>query len=86
MVCRPPFWGHFGSFWVILGPFGPFLTLLGHLGGGNGSKWVRTPYSWGKMGWGVRIDGPLGRKCRLELLFGAIFGHFEPFWTLLTLF
>ena len=34
---------------------------------GNGSKWVRTPYSWGKMGRGVKIGGSRGPKWRLEI-------------------
>ena len=75
-----------GPFLVILshfGPFGPFLTLFGHLGGGNGSKWVRNPYSWGKMGWGVKIGQSRGLKWPL---LGPFFGHFEPYWALLGRF
>ena len=51
--------------------------------GGKGSKWVRTPYSWGKIGRGVKIDGPRGSKWRLDPLlwpFLVILSHFGPLW------
>ena len=58
---------------LFFNPFWPFRW------GGNGSKWVRTPYSWGKMGRGVKIGGFRGPKWRLDPILGsflAIFGHF----------
>ena len=69
-----------GPFLVILSHFGPFWAFFGHLGGGKGSKWVRTPYGWGKMERGVKIGGSRGPKWRLDPPpFGAISRHFEPF-------
>ena len=55
-----PLLGPFLVILVILGPFGPFLPLFGHLGGGNGYKWVRTPYSWVKWGGESKLVGPEG--------------------------
>ena len=61
--------GHFEPLLALLGLLWPFLAIWV---GGNGSKWVRTPYSWGKMGWGVKIGGPSG----VQTLF---WGHIWPF-------
>ena len=49
----------------------------------NGPKRGSRRYSWGKMGRGVKIGGSRGPQCRLDPLFGAIFGHFVPFWAIL---
>ena len=65
--------GHFEPFLALLGPFWPFLVIWVR---GKGSKWVRTPYSWGKMGRGVKIAGSRGPKCRLDPLFGGNFWSF----------
>ena len=78
--------GHFEPFWALLTPF---LTPFGHLGGGQCSKWVRTPYSWGKMAWGVKIGGSRGPKCRLDPPLGpflVILSHLGPFWAFFDLF
>ena len=68
------------------GPSGVQTLLLGHFlviwVRGKGSKWVRTPYSWGKMEWGAKIGGSRGPKWRLDPLWGpllAILSHFGPF-------
>ena len=53
-----------------MGPFGPFLTLFGHLGGGQRLQVGPDPQSWDKMGRGVKIGGSRGPKCRLDPLLG----------------
>ena len=71
-----------GPFLVILSHFGPFLTLFGHLGEGakapSGSGPPKVGVKWGGESKLVGSEGPSP--------FGAIFGHFEPFWALLGLF
>ena len=82
MASRPllgAIFGHFEPFLALLGPFWPFLVIWVR---GKGSKWVRTP-CWGKMGLGVNFAGSRGPKRRLDLLWGAIFAHFEPLLALL---
>ena len=59
--------GHFEPFWALLGLF---LTLFGHLGGGKGSKCVRTPKSWGKMVRGEWV--PRAQVASRRLLTGAL--------------
>ena len=84
-VASIPYFGAiFGHFEPFFGPFGPFFDPFWPFWvGGNGSKWVQNPYSWGKMGWGVKIGGSRGPTWRPDPILGpflAILSHFWPFW------
>ena len=84
MAARPPFeaiLGHFGSFWALLGLFWPFLAIRVGATAPSGSG----PPIWGKMGRGQNWWVPRA-QVPSRPTFGAIFGHFEPFWALLGLF
>ena len=84
-VASGPYFGAiFGHFEPFLALLGPFLTLFGQLGVGKRLQVGPDPlFSWGKMGWGVKIGGSRGPKWRPDPIlvpFLAILSHFWPFW------
>ena len=64
---------HFGPFGAFFDPFWPFGC------GAKAPSGSGPPYSWGKMGWGVKIGESRWPKWRPEPVLGPLFGHFEPF-------
>ena len=86
MASRPYFGAIFGHFEPFLALRGVFLTLFGHLGKGQKRVMAADPLKLvangaGSQNWPVSMA-----QVASSPLFGAIFGHFEPFWGLLGLF
>ena len=80
---RDPILGPFSAILSHVWPFWAFFDLFGHLGVGQRIQVGPGPYSWGKMGRGVKIGGFRGPKWRLDPILGpflAILSHFWPFW------